>query len=89
MAWQVVEKSHVEVKFVENEKVILVEANPEKDLERITSVDNNGEKHAIIKPSWITFDSPIEVGDTITHGWMDDGDGNQRYRAVYLAKAEE
>lgn len=89
MAWTVVEKSHVEVKFVENEEVILVESDPEKDLERITSVDNNGEKHAIIKPSWITFDQPIEKGDIITHGWMEDGNGNQRYRAVYLAKADE
>ena len=88
MAWQVVEKSHVETKFVENEKVVLVEANPEKDLERITTVNDNGEKHAIIKPSWITFDQPIEVGDIITHGWTEDEDGNQRYQAVYLAKAE-
>lgn len=87
MAWQTVEKSHVEVKFVENEEVILIEANSDKDLERITSVNNDGEKHAIIKPSWITFDEPIEVGDKITHGWMTDDDGEQRYRAVSLQKA--
>lgn len=87
MAWQTVEKSHVEIKFVENEEVTLIEANPDKDLERITSVNNNGEKHAIIKPSWITFDQPIEVGDIITHGWVSDEDGEQRYRAVSLQKA--
>lgn len=87
MAWEVVEKSHVEIKFVENEKVTLIEANPDKDLERITSVNNDGEKHAIIKPSWITFDQPIEKGDIITHGWVSDEDGEQRYRAVSLQKA--
>lgn len=87
MAWQEVEKSHVEVKFVENEEVILIEANPERQLERITSVNADGEKHAIIKPSWITFDQPIEKGDTITHGWVSDDDGEQRYRAVSLQKA--
>lgn len=87
MAWQTVEKSHVEVKFVENEEVVLIEANPDKDLERITSVNADGERHAIIKPSWITFDQPIEKGDTITHGWGSDEDGEQRYRAVSLQKA--
>lgn len=87
MAWEVVEKSHVEVKFVENEEVILIEANPEKGLERITSVNSDGEQHTIIKPSWITFDQPIEKGDIITHGWFADEDGEQRYRAVNLQKA--
>ena len=89
MAWQTVEKSHVEIKFVENEEVTLIEANPEKDLERITSVNENGEKHAIIKPSWITFDQPIEVGDIITHGWVEDEDGDSRYKTVQLIKADK
>lgn len=87
MAWQEVEKSHVEIKFVEDETVVKIEANTEKGLERITTVDSNGEKHPIIKPDWITFDEPIEVGDKITHGWMTDDDGEQRYRAVSLQKA--
>lgn len=87
MSWETVEKSHVEIKFVENEEVVLIEANTEKGLERITTVNADGEKHAIIKPAWITFDQPIEKGDTITHGWMPDEDGEQRYRAVSLQKA--
>lgn len=90
MAWQVVEKSHVEVKYVENEIVTKIEADPDKGLERITSVSEDGEKHPIIKPDWITFNQPIEVGDHITHGWVEeDGDGNSRYKAVQLIKADE
>ena len=89
MAWKVVEKSHVEVKYVENELVIKIEADSEKGLERITSVNDDGEEHPIIKPDWITFTQPIEVGDRITHGWIDDEDGNSRYKPVRLIKAAE
>ena len=89
MAWKVVEKSHVEVKYVENERVTKIEADPEKGLERITSVSDDGEVHPIIKPDWITFSQPIEVGDTITHGWVEDEDGNSRYKPVSLIKADE
>ena len=89
MAWQTVEKSHVEVKYVENETVIKIEADPEKGLERITSVNDDGEEHPIIKPDWITFTQPIEVGDRITHGWVDDEDGNSRYKPVRLIKADK
>lgn len=89
MAWQVVEKSHVEVKYVEKERVTKIEADPEKGLERITSVNEDGEKHPIIKPDWITFSKPIEIGDIITHGWIEDEDGNSRYKPVQLIKADE
>ena len=88
MAWKVVEKSHVEVKYVENEIVTKIEVDPEKGTERITSVSEDGEVHPIIKPDWITFSQPIEAGDTITHGWVEDENGNSRYRAVSLTKAE-
>lgn len=88
MAWQTVEKSNVRIKFVENETVTLVQANPAKGIEKITSRNKDGRVTDIIKPDWITFDVPIEVGDTITHGWFPDDEGVDRYKPIELIKHE-
>ena len=48
MAWQTVEKSNVRIKFVENETVTLVQANPAKGIEKITSVNEDGRVTDII-----------------------------------------
>lgn len=88
MAWKTVEKSNVRVKFVERETVTLVQVNPEKGIEKITSVNEDGRVTDIIKPDWITFDEPIEVGDIITHGWFPDDEDVDRYKPIELIKHE-